>query len=273
MEYVSVQDAEVPAVGLGTWFTEGRECYRAVSTALEAGYRLVDTAQLYGNEREVGAAIADADVDREDVFLTTKLAPQNALGYASTRETARASLNRLGVDYVDCLLLHWPNPAADLAGRLEAMSDLVREGAVEHIGVSNFTRRRLRRARDLSPEPILTNQVQFHPFVPQRRMLRYCQDNDLLLTGYSPLGHGGVLHDDLLREIGERYDKSPAQVAIRWATQHANVCPIPKSSDPDHIRENIDVFDFSLTEGEIERIARKSKLKTGLAWVRGRLGV
>jgi diketogulonate reductase-like aldo/keto reductase len=273
MEYVSVQGAELPAIGLGTWGMRGRDCYRAVSEGLDAGYRHLDTAENYRNEREVGEALAEADVDRDEVFLTTKVAPQSATDYASTREAARGCLNRLGVDRVDLLLIHWPNPLADLPGQLGALCDLVQEGAVDHVGVSNFNERRLRRARSIASEPILTDQVQFHPFKPQRPLLRYCQDNDVALTAYSPLGHGGVPNDDLLAEIGARYDKSPAQVALRWAIQHRNVCAIPKSSDPEHIRENVDVFDFSMTETELNRIPRRSNLRTGMAWARGKLGV
>jgi 2,5-diketo-D-gluconate reductase B len=273
MEHVTVNGVEVPSIGLGTWRMDGQECYDAVSTALEAGYRHVDTAAAYGNERQVGEAIADADVDREDVFLTTKVFPRDATDYGSTRTEARACLNRLGVDYVDLLLLHWPNPLADLEGQLGAMCDMVEEGLVDNVGVSNFDEKRLRRARSLASEPILTDQVQFHPFKPQRPLLRYCQDNDVILTAYSPLGHGGVMRDELLNEIGNRYGKSPAQVALRWAVQHKNVVAIPKSTTPDHIRANAEIFDFSMTEGELDRIARKSSLKTGMSFVRGRLGV
>lgn len=272
-EYVSVGDAEVPKVGLGTWQLEGRACYRAVSTALEAGYRHVDTAEAYGNEWQVGSAIADADVDREDVFLTTKVLTARATDYGSVKGAAGRCLNRLGVDYVDLLLLHWPNPLADLEGQLRALNDLRDEGAIRHLGVSNFSPRRLRRARELSRGPVLCDQVEFHPFHPRRPLLRYCQDNDLLLMGYSPLAHGGVPSDRLLADIGNRYGKSPAQVAIRWATQHRNVCTIPRSSSREHIEENVDVFDFSLSESELDRIARKSTLRRAVSWVRGRTGV
>jgi diketogulonate reductase-like aldo/keto reductase len=273
VKHVTVQDVEVPALGLGTWRLEGEDCYRAVSTALEVGYRHVDTAQAYGNEREVGRAIADADVDREEVFLTTKVLPSEATDYASTRAAAGSCLDRLGVDYADLVLLHWPNPLANLDGQLQALSDMREEGAIDHVGVSNFSTRQLRKAREYANAPIFTNQVQFHPYKPQRSMLRYCQDNDLALTAYSPLGHGGVLDDDLLRSVGRRYGKSPAQVAIRWALQHRNVLAIPKATSRSHIEENADVFDFQLTRQEMDQIARPSNLRTGVAWVRGRLGV
>ena len=273
VEHVSVQGVEVPALGLGTWRADGREVYRAVSTALEADYRHVDTAEAYDNEEEVGEAIADSPVDRDEVWVTTKVLPATKLDYRRTREGAVASLDRLGLDYVDLVLLHWPNPVASLEGQLAALNDLADDGAIGHVGVSNFGRRRLARARELSDRPVLTNQVQFHPFRTQRPMLRYCQDNDVMLTAYSPLGHGGVVGDDLLAEVGARYDKSAPQVAVRWALQHCNVAAIPKSTSPEHIRANAAVFDFSLTEAEMDRIARESPLRTGVAWVRGRLGV
>jgi diketogulonate reductase-like aldo/keto reductase len=155
---------------------------------------------------------------------------------------------------------------------MTTMSDLQVEGKTRHIGVSNFGVDRLRRAQEYAHVPVATNQVQFHPFYPQRELLRYCQDAGVMLTAYSPLAQGGVLDDDVLTEIGERYDKSPAQVAVRWAVQHENVHAIPKSTSREHLADNLDVFDFSLTRAEHDRITRPSLLKTGVATVRGRLG-
>jgi len=264
--------ATVPKIGLGTWRMEGESCYEAVRTALDAGYRHVDTAQLYGNEREVGRAIADSDVEREDIFLTTKVDPSNR-SYREVLDSAAESTEKLGVESVDLLLIHWPHPLADLEATMAGLSAAVREGHAERIGVSNFGVERLERAREFSAEPVFTNQVQFHPFNPQRELLAYCQREDVLLTAYSPLAHGGALRDDLLVEIGEKYDKSPAQVALRWVTQHENVLTIPKSTSETHLRANLDVFDFALTRAEHDRITRPSKLKTGIAFARGRLGL
>jgi 2,5-diketo-D-gluconate reductase B len=272
MEHESVQGVDVPAIGLGTWQLTGRECYRAVSTALELGYRHVDTAQAYENEREVGRAIADADVDREDLFLTTKLQPANAR-YGDVQRATRESLDRLGTDYVDLLLLHWPNPLVDFADTARAMTELVDDGLVRHVGVSNFSRRRLRKARRAADVPLFANQVQFHPYRPQRDLLRYCQDEDLLLTAYSPLARGGILDDEVLVEVATKYGKSPAQVALRWAVQHHNVVAIPKSSDRGHLEANLDIFDVTLSSAEMERITRPSLLRTGLAWAKAELGV
>ncbi len=270
MEYVRVQGAEVPAIGLGTWKLTGEQCYETVSTALELGYRHVDTAQYYGNERQVGRAIADADVDREDVFLTTKIKPTDA-SRRDCIEAARESLDRLGVDYVDLLLLHWPNPLVDVEETLSGMAQLREEGSIRHAGVSNFSKRRLQRARHVSPIPILTNQVGFHPHRPRRELLSYCQDYDTMLTAYSPLAHGGLIDEDVLRAIGGKYDKSAVQVALRWAVQHHNVAVIPKATSREHLAENVDVFDFTLTDDEMRRITRPSLVKSGALFLKGRL--
>jgi 2,5-diketo-D-gluconate reductase B len=261
MEYVTVQDAEVPALGLGTWQITGEQCYETVSTALELGYRHIDTAQLYENEREVGRAIADSDVDREDVFLTTKVMPQRA-NYDGVVESTRESLERLDTDYVDLLLLHWPNPLVSFRDTARGMAELRDDGKIRHAGVSNFRRWRLKRARRQSPIPLLADQVRMHPFYTRRALREYCRNNDVMLTAYSPLAHGGMIDDDVCGAIGERYDKSPAQVALRWAIQHETVAAIPKSTSERHLAANVDIFDFSLSEREMAAIARPSVVKT-----------
>ena len=282
-DIVTVRGVEVPAVGLGTWRLRGDDCRRAVETALELGYRHVDTAQAYGNERRVGAAIRSSAVDRDDVFLTTKLDGGSRENEAVQR-SVRESLDRLDTDYLDMLLIHWPNDkppfspvrlpgGPPLAETLTAMNELVDEGLVRHVGVSNFDVRRLDEARRLSEAPIVTNQVQFHPYWDKRDLLSYCRRNDVLLTAYSPLCHGGVLDDDVLRELGRRYGKTAAQVAIRWAIQHEGVVAIPKATSRDHLAANVDVFDFELTEAEMERIHRPSKLRTFTGFARSRLPV
>jgi 2,5-diketo-D-gluconate reductase B len=272
MEYVSVQDAEVPALGLGTWQVTGEACYEAVSTALELGYRHVDTAQLYDNEREVGRAIADAAVDRDDVFLTTKVQPGNAR-YDDVLASTRESLDRLGTGYVDLLLLHWPNPLVDFADTARAMADLQADGLVRHAGVSNFRRWRLRRAREKSPIPLLADQVRLHPFYPQRALRAYSQAVDVMVTAYSPLAHGGMVDDGVLAQVGERYDKTAPQVALRWATQLENVAAIPKSTSRDHLAANIDIFDFELSEAEMAEIPRPSLLRSGALFLRNEIGL
>jgi len=272
METIEVQGTAVPALGLGTWQLTGPTCTETVQMALELGYRHVDTAQAYGNERQVGLGIEAADVDRDDVFLVTKLDGSNR-DAKSVRQSTRESLNKLGVDYLDCLLIHWPNTPwmAPLSETIDAMNDLVDDGIVERIGVSNFSPARLDRARDLSEAPILTDQVQYHPYWDQRQLLDYCRIHDVLLTAYSPLARGGVLSDPALITIGNRYDNSPAQVALRWLVQQDGVATIPKASSRDHLEANLAIFDFELTDEEMAWIRNPSKRKTATEFVRSQL--
>jgi diketogulonate reductase-like aldo/keto reductase len=270
-EYVEANGARIPSVGLGTWQLTGTACYETVSTALELGYRHVDTAQLYDNEREVGRAIADADVDREAVFLTTKVSPRNA-GYDDLIASVEASLDRLDTEYVDLLLLHWPNPLVSVESTMAAMDQLVDRGLISHVGVSNFPQVFLERARDAADAPIVTNQVQFHPYKPQRGMLGHCQDEGLALTAYSPLARGTALGDDTVERLAAEYDRTPAQIVLRWATQHRNVVVIPKTTDPDHLAENLALFDFKLTRAEVDELTKPSLLKSGRAMLDGVVG-
>jgi len=272
MDDIQVQGTSVPALGLGTWQLTGQTCRETVETALEMGYRHVDTAQAYGNERQVGLGMDAAAVDREEVFLTTKLDGSNR-DERSVRRSTRESLNKLGTDYLDLLLIHWPNTPwmAPLSETLGAMNDLVEEGLVRHIGVSNFSPSLLDKARDISSTPIFTDQVQYHPYWDQRKLLDYCRIHDVLLTAYSPLARGGVLDDPALVQIGNRYGKSPAQVALRWLVQQEGVAAIPKASSREHLEANLAVFDFELTDAEMARIRDPSKVKTGVQFVRSQL--
>ncbi len=272
MQFETIRGESVPAVGLGTWRMDDRTARSTVETALEMGYRHVDTAQLYGNEGGVGRAIAAADVPRGDVFVTTKINPWNR-HYDSMVASVEESLQALGVDEIDLLLIHWPNPLANLETVMAALDEARERGYTRHIGVSNFGRDRLERARKLADAPVFTDQVQFHPFWPQRDLLEYCQSEEMLLTAYSPLAHGGILADSLAEEIGHRYGKTPVQVALRWVIEHDNVVTIPKSTSPQHLAENLELFDFELDEAERRQFTRPSKLRTGISWVRGRIGV
>ncbi|WP_324760810.1 aldo/keto reductase [Haloarcula sp. GH36] len=253
MHDVSAGNADVPALGVGTFQMDDGECREAVRTALELGYRHVDTAEYYGNEAAVGDAIEASAVDRDDVFVTTKVWRSN-LRADDVRRAARASLDRLGLDSVDLLLIHWPHPRVPVGETLGAMADLRAEGVVEHVGVSNFTRSQLARARRAVDIPIVADQVEYHPYKDQRDLREYCADNDLALTAYSPLARGDVLDDPILDSIGDGYGKSPAQVALRWLVQQEGVVAIPKARSRDHLEANLDVFDFSLSRAEMQRI-------------------
>jgi len=272
MEYETRSGTEVPAIGLGTWQMDTYTAYESVATALDLGYRHIDTAQAYGNEFGVGRAIAEAEVDREDVFLTTKVLPTHRSVDAIVT-SVEESVERLGVDAVDLLLIHWPNPLADLETVMGGLNTAIDRGLARHIGVSNFGKDRLDRAREYSDAPIFTNQVLFHCWWPQRDLLQYCQANDILLTAYSPLANGAAIGDPLLSEIGERYGKSSAQTELRWVTQHANVVTIPMSTSRGHLQQNLDIFDFSLSRDEHDRVTRPSYYRTGLSMLRGQLGL
>ncbi|WP_018257348.1 aldo/keto reductase [Halomicrobium katesii] len=277
MEHVEAGGASIPKIGLGTWQNTGTACTETVRTALDLGYRHVDTAQVYDNERAVGEGIAAADVDRDDIFLTTKVWRSN-LRRETVVSTVEESLAKLGVDYVDLLLIHWPHPRVPVEEPLDAMAELRERGLVEHLGVSNFTRSQLRAAADAADAPIVADQVLYHPYKEQSALREYCVDAGIALTAYSPLARGRVLGDDLLARIGDRYDRSPAQVALRWLVQQDGVVAIPKSTSRDHLADNLAVFEFSLTDDEMARIHEleggfKTKLRNRLPALMRRLPV
>lgn len=245
--------ARIPRLGLGTWQNTGPQCTAAVRAALELGYRHIDTAQAYGNEVEVGRGIAQSDVDRDEIFLTTKVWRSN-LRYDEVLSSVGESLERLGTDRVDLLLIHWPHPRRPVGETLGAMAELQDVGRIDHIGVANFTLSQLQEAERSVDRSIVTDQVLYHPLKDQSELLQYCVNNDVALTAYSPLARGAVVGHDLLTTIGKRHGKSAVQVAIRWLLQQEGVVAIPKASCRGHLEENLDVFDFSLSDTEMARI-------------------
>jgi len=264
MEYVERGGARIPALGLGTWQNQGESCTEAVETALNLGYRHVDTAQVYDNERAVGDGIAAADVDREDVFLTTKVW-RSDLAAGDVRPAVEESLERLGVDSVDLLLAHWPHPRVDAEETLTAMAEVRDDGLTEHVGVSNYTASQFREAARAVDVPLVANQVLYHPYKDQPAVKAACDGLDAALTAYSPLARGDVLGDELLAEIGARHDRSAAQVALRWLTRQDGVVAVPKASSREHIAANLAALDFELTDEEAARIGdRVGGLRTRL---------
>ena len=253
MEYVSVQDIQVPTLGLGTAQMTGRTCREAVKTGLDIGYRHIDTAQMYDNEDAVGAAVTQSSVDRDDVFLTTKINRGNQ-EYDDVLSSVEQSLGRLETEYVDLLLIHAPSRTVPVEETIEAMNQLQEQDRVRHIGVSNFSVQQTEEAVTASETPIVTNQVKYHPFQSQNDLLEYCIENDVMLTAYSPLARGKVADNDTLSEIGTRYDKTASQVALRWLIQQRTVSAIPKASGRDHLEQNIDIFDFDLTDEETQQV-------------------
>jgi diketogulonate reductase-like aldo/keto reductase len=269
MEYVNTQGVEVPALGFGTYPMKGEECRNTVETALDLGYRHIDTAQMYENEEQVGQAIAGSGVDREEIFLVTKILREN-LAYEDVHRSVEESLDRLGTE-IDLLLIHSPNRTVPLEDSIRAMNELQNDGSVKHIGVSNFSVSQMEAAIDTSETPILTNQVKYHPFNGQDDILEFCIDNDSMLTAYSPVARQRIIGNDTLQEIGNRYGKTEAQVALRWLIQQRMVSAIPKATKREHQKENIDIFDFQLTEDEMNQIFQ---LQGGLVTrLRNRLGL
>lgn len=253
MEYAEIQEEKVPVLGLGTWQLTGQDCVESVENALRIGYRHIDTAQAYGNEEEVGKGIENSDVSRGEIWLTTKLWRDN-LNQGSLKASVDESLRKLQTEYVDLLLIHWPFREMDLAEVLKEMDELVEEGKVRNIGVSNFTATQLEKAEELSENPILTNQVEYHPFLNQDIVLEKCREMDSMLTAYSPLARGEVVNNKILKEIGSKYGKSAAQIVLRWLIQQENVCAIPKATSKEHQKSNIEIFDFKLSEEDMQKI-------------------
>jgi len=244
---------ELPPPGLGTSGVEGSECVETVVRALEAGYRHVDTAQMYDNEAAVGEAIDRADVDREDVFLATKVHPTN-LAREDVLATAEESLDRLGVDSVDLLYVHWPTDAYDPAETLPAFDRLYDEGLTRAVGVSNFTPELLAEARESLDAPIAAHQVEAHVYFGQDELVADARANDCTLVAYSPLAQGRVVDDPVLAEIGDAHDATAAQVALAWLLDREGVVPIPQGRG-NHVEENLAAREIDLTAADRERIA------------------
>ena len=251
MEYQSIRGEKVPALGLGTYRLTGEACVRAVGRALSMGYRHLDTAQMYGNEAEVGRGIEDSGVERGEIFVTTKVWPSD-FAHDRVLQKTRESLKKLRTDYVDLLLMHWPGDGVPLGETLGAMRELQQDGSLLHIGVSNFSPSLVEEAAEHAE--IICNQVQYHPYRRQDALVDQAQEMDYLLTAYTPLSRGGVQKDTTLREIGDAHGKTATQVALRWLVQQDKVCAIPKATSEEHLRENLDVFDFELSAEEMDRI-------------------
>jgi 2,5-diketo-D-gluconate reductase B len=246
MQYIGVKGVKVPALGFGTWGLSGRSAYDATRQALDLGYRHIDTAQIYGNEAEIGRAIRDSGIARSEIFLTTKIAPNNLRATAAKRSHGE-SLKRLGLEQVDLLLIHWPNLAVKLSETLSALAELRAEGKTRFIGVSNFTVKLLEEAVERHGADLLCNQVEYHPFLAQRAVRATLQRYGMMLTAYAPVARGRVVRDETLIAIGRRHGKSASQVALRWLIEQENVVAVPKAAQRDHAAANLDIFDFALT--------------------------
>lgn len=256
---VAANGADIPAIGLGTWPMRGQECVSAVQAALEAGYRHVDTAAMYHNETEVGEAIAGYRTPRDEIFVTTKVW-YDQIGDGDLQRSAEESLHKLGMDDVDLLLIHWPNSNVPLAESIGALCDAKRRGLARHIGVSNFPSALLVEAISLSEERLCVNQVEYHPFLNQDAVLAACRENGMVMTSYAPIARAGsLLNAPVIREIARAYERSEAQIVLRWHIQQEDVVAIPKSADPDRIKANIDLEGFVLSDDEMASLSALAK--------------
>jgi diketogulonate reductase-like aldo/keto reductase len=252
MQHVEAHGVRIPALGLGTFRLDGAVARRMVGYALEIGYRHIDTAQMYGNEAEVGEAIAASAVPRDEIWLTTKIWPDNFRDGALQR-AAEQSVRRLKT-VPDLLLLHWPNPRVPRAETIRALNDARRRGLTKHIGISNSPVALIRESVAASEAPLLVNQVEYHPYLSQRAVLEELRAQGMVLTAYSPVAQGRVFSDPVLRRIGERHGKNPGQATLRWLLQQDAVTAIPRSSREAHAEANFEIFDFSLSEAEMAEI-------------------
>jgi len=256
-------DVAMPVIGLGTWQLENGSAQPLVEQALELGYRHIDTAQIYRNEQDVGAALAATGVPRDQIFLTTKVWVDH-FAHGDLQRSVDESLKKLGVPQVDLLLLHWPKPRPALVETLAALNDVRDRGLTRAIGLSNFPSSLMAKAQAASDAPIATNQVEYHPYLSQKTLIAKARAMGSTITAWSPLAQGKVADDPVLIEIGEAHGKSPGQVTLRWQVQQG-VATIPRTKSPARLAENFDIFDFALSDAEMARIH-------GLARPDGRLG-
>ena len=258
MHTVLANGANIPALGLGTFRMPGNDVLRVVPKALQIGFRHIDTAQIYGNEAEVGTAIRDSGVARSEIFLTTKVWVDKYKHDAFIASVGE-SLTKLKTDYVDLLLLHWPKSDVPLAERLGALNELVKAGKVKNIGLSNANVAMMDEAVTLSEAPIATNQVEYHPYLDQTKLLTSARKHGISITAYYLMADGKVPQDAVLKDIGSKYGKSAAQVVLRWAVQQDGVIALSKTATETRLQENFEIFDFALTDAEMAAVHKLAK--------------
>ena len=260
MKYYQLNNGnKIPAIGFGTYKAQEDEGIAAVKKAIETGYRLIDTAAKYENEEAVGKAIKQSGIAREELMLTTKLWREN-LGYESTKKAFETSLAKLDLDYIDLYLIHWPANAKNYENwqkanndSWRAMEELVKEGKIKNIGVSNFWPEHLEPLLEAAEIKPVINQIEFHPGYWQPELTRYCKENNILIEAWSPLARGKVFENEEIKAIAKKYNKSVAQICLRWILEH-NALIIPKSSTPERIEDNFNIFDFQLKPEDIKTI-------------------
>jgi len=249
---VEAKGFRIPIVGLGTWTLRGRDCARLVEQAIRVGYRHIDTAQMYDNERAVGEGMR-ASGKRDEVMVTTKIQP-TLLAPRDLERSVKESLAQLRLDAIDLLLIHWPNPRVPLSETLGAMAKMKREGYAKAIGVSNFTVALLDEANKVSSEPLVCNQVECHPYLDQDKVIAVSRKHGMAVVAYSPIARAQAKGDELLARIGKAHEKTAAQVCLRWLTQQGIVV-IPRTSKIERLAENLAILDFDLSDAEMKEIA------------------
>ncbi|WP_200416535.1 aldo/keto reductase [Virgibacillus salexigens] len=255
MQFITLNNGlKMPQLGFGVWQVPNDEATPAVEKALEVGYRSIDTAKVYDNERGVGKALASSNIPREDLFITTKVWNTDQ-GYENTLKAFDESLEKLGLDYVDLYLIHWPTPEYDeYVETYKALEKLYKDGRVKAIGVCNFNVEHLQRLLDECEIVPAVNQIECHPYLQQKEVKEFCAKHDIYVEAWSPLMQGGdVLNNEVITNIAANYNKTAAEVVLRWHLQYDNIV-IPKSVTPSRIEENFDVFDFELSADELEKI-------------------
>lgn len=253
MKFVTANGATIPALGFGTFRMPGKEVLEVVPEAIRLGFRHIDTAQIYGNEAEVGQAIRKSGTARGNIFLTTKVWVDK-FRHADFLKSVDESLKKLATDHVDLLLLHWPNEAVPLAEQIGALNEVRQAGKVRHIGVSNYNSALMAEAVELSAAPIVTNQVEYHPYLGQAKVLETARRLGMSVTAYYAMADGKVLSDPLLKDIGARHNKTPAQVVLRWLVQQDGVITLSKTSTLKRLPENFAIFDFELSPIQMKAI-------------------
>ena len=250
-------NTEIPVIGLGTWQLSSYECLNTVKKALDLGYRHIDTAEAYANESEVGQAIRN--FNREDVFITTKVWQEN-LTRDRVLKACEISLLKLGTDYIDLYLMHWPDKYLNMKEIFKAFKLLYDQGKIKAFGVSNFTINHLKDALEIAEEidlPISVNQVEFHPLLYQEELLDFCKEKNIIITAYSPLAQGEIFKNQTLKEIANKYNKTAGQIALKWLLEK-NIIVIPKTSSINHLQENLNL-NFELAKEDIEKIDKLNK--------------
>jgi diketogulonate reductase-like aldo/keto reductase len=254
---VEVKGARIPILGLGTMRMKGDTCVNIVSAALRMGYRHLDTAERYENEQWVGEGLRASGVKREDVFVTTKVY-WDKLAPGDFEASVADSLKKLKLPWVDLLLIHWNNPKVPLSDSIKSLCDAKKKGQAKHIGVANFTTTMLDEAVKLATEPLVTNQIEVHPFLDQTKVIAACKKHGLSVTAYCPIARGKVPGNETLERIGKAHGKSSSQIALRYLAQQ-NIIPIPRTATPAHLAANLAIFDFALTPAEMAELAKLAK--------------